>query len=73
MEYRNILFEVQDGLGLLTFNRPEVLNALNLDTLEELDHAVDRVEKEDAIRVLVLTGAGEKLLLPARTFRSFPG
>lgn len=71
MEYRNILFEVRDDVGLLTFNRPEVLNALNLDTLEELDHAIHRVEKEDAIRVLVLTGAGERAFVAGADISEF--
>lgn len=60
MAYENILFEVQDGIALLTFNRPKALNALNPQTLEEVRDAVERVRQDDALRVLVFTGAGDK-------------
>jgi len=63
MAYENLLFEVQDGVGILTFNRPKVLNALNAKTIEELDEAVRTVERDRAVKALVLTGAGEKAFI----------
>ena len=60
MAYENVLWEVQDGVGVLTFNRPKVLNAVNARTIEELDEVVGLVERDRSIRALVLTGAGEK-------------
>jgi enoyl-CoA hydratase len=60
MAYENVLFEVTDGVGLLTFNRPAVLNAVNAKTVAELADVVGKVEADPAIRALVLTGAGEK-------------
>ncbi|HEX9244230.1 MAG TPA: enoyl-CoA hydratase-related protein [Anaeromyxobacter sp.] len=60
MAYENLLFEVDDGIAVLTFNRPKVLNALNAATIAELGEAVAQVEGDRAIRGLVLTGAGEK-------------
>ncbi len=60
MAYENLLWEVREGVALLTFNRPKVLNAVNARTVEELDDAVRQVERDGAIRALVLTGAGEK-------------
>ena len=60
MEYKNIIFEVKEGIAIITFNRPEVLNALNDKLLKELSHALDEIEKNEDIRVLILTGAGEK-------------
>lgn len=60
MAYENLLFEVREGVGLLTFNRPKVLNAVNARTIEELDDAVRQVERDAAIRAFVVTGAGEK-------------
>jgi len=63
MAYENLLFEVQDGVGILTFNRPKVLNALNAKTLEELDEVVRTVERDRAVKALVLTGAGEKAFI----------
>jgi len=60
MAYLNLLWEVKEGVGLLTFNRPKVLNAIDARTVEELDDAVRQVERDRAVRALVLTGAGEK-------------
>jgi enoyl-CoA hydratase len=59
MAYENILWQVEDGVGLLTFNRPRVLNALDARTIDELSDVVAEVER-GAARALVLTGAGEK-------------
>jgi enoyl-CoA hydratase len=60
MAYENILFDVEDGVGVVTFNRPKVLNALDAKTIAELTDAVGRVEADRAVKALVLTGAGEK-------------
>lgn len=60
MAYENILFTVEDGIATLTFNRPKALNALNGALLDELSHALDGVAENEDIRVLVLTGAGDK-------------
>jgi enoyl-CoA hydratase len=60
MAYENILFEVQDRIGVLTFNRPKSLNALSPSVLEEMDEVIELVRRDENIRVLVLTGAGEK-------------
>jgi enoyl-CoA hydratase/carnithine racemase len=60
MAYENLLFEKRDGIGWITFNRPKVLNALNRKTMEELDHLLTNVREDVAVRVLILTGAGDK-------------
>jgi enoyl-CoA hydratase len=57
---QNILFEVENRIALLTFNRPKVLNALDARTLEELSEALTMLERDRDVRALVLTGAGEK-------------
>lgn len=60
MAYENILFEVTDGIATITFNRPKALNALNNTLLEEFMEALDEIIGNEDIRVLILTGAGEK-------------
>jgi enoyl-CoA hydratase len=60
MAYENILFEKKDGIAYVTFNRPKVLNALNRKTVEELRDALLDAREDSSIRVLILTGAGEK-------------
>jgi len=60
MSYENILYEKNDGIARITFNRPKVLNALNRQTIEELQAALLDARSDDAVWALILTGAGEK-------------
>jgi len=60
MAYENLLYEKRDGIAFITFNRPKVLNALNRKTIEELHHALLDARDDGSVRVLILTGAGEK-------------
>lgn len=61
MGYANIVFEpAEDGIALIKFNRPQKLNALNRQTVRELDDALGCAECESAVRALILTGEGEK-------------
>ena len=60
MAYENILFEKKDGIAFITFNRPKVLNALNRKTVEELRDALLDAMDDSSVRVVILTGAGEK-------------
>lgn len=60
MEYQNILFSVEDGIGLLTINRPKALNALNEATVTEMKDCVAKIAVNSDIKVLVITGSGDK-------------
>lgn len=60
MAYENLLYEKKDGIAYITFNRPKVLNALNRKTVEELQQVLLDARDDTAVRVLILTGAGEK-------------
>jgi len=60
MAYENILYGKKDAIAYITFNRPKVLNALNRKTIEELHHALLDAREDAGVRVLILTGAGEK-------------
>jgi enoyl-CoA hydratase len=58
--YKTLLYEKKDNIGVLTVNRPDKLNALSNELTEELQQFLDEVEKDEALRVLVITGAGDK-------------
>jgi enoyl-CoA hydratase/carnithine racemase len=60
MNYRHILVEAEDGVGIVTLNRPDKLNAMNRLLSQELHDAVKRLEADDAIGCIVITGAGER-------------
>ena len=56
----NLLLEVEGPIAVLTINRPKALNALNSETLTELNEVLTEIEGRDDIKVVILTGAGEK-------------
>lgn len=58
-------FEARDHVGLITINRPEVLNALNVQALRELDSILEQVENDEEIYVLIITGAGRAFVAGA--------
>lgn len=60
MTYENILMDTNEGISIITFNRPKALNALNSALLQEFAHALETVATDEQIRVLILTGSGEK-------------
>jgi enoyl-CoA hydratase len=60
MEYKNILFDVKGNVAILKFNRPKALNAVNPDVFHEMNDTIDRIEEDSSIKVLILTGQGEK-------------
>lgn len=58
--YKNIIVSVEEGIQTITFNRPKSLNALNSELLNEFMSALTSISENEDIRVLILTGAGEK-------------
>src|SRR5262245_38656671 len=60
MNYQTILFDVRDGIAIMTINRPDKLNALNDQVMLELADAAERIATEPEIRGAILTGAGPK-------------
>ena len=60
MPFENLLYEKREGIAYITFNRPKVLNALNRKTIEELHQVLVDARGDASVRVLILTGAGEK-------------
>lgn len=60
MNYQNILLHVENGIARITFNRPKILNAMSLEVMTELAHALAACAQDDVVKALILTGAGEK-------------
>ena len=73
MNYENILFEIHEKVGVLTFNRPKALNALSAATLDEVADVIENVARNDSIRVLILTGAGDKAFVAGADINEFKG
>src|SRR5579872_4660023 len=63
MFYQNLIFEKKDRIGTITFNRPRVLNALNRETMDELDALLSEARSDSDLRALILTGAGDKAFI----------
>lgn len=60
MEYENIIVERKSNIAYVTINRPEVRNALNQQTLNEISHSLAELEQDDNVKCIVFTGAGGK-------------
>lgn len=60
MELNNVILEKNDHLAIVTINRPKALNALNSETLKDLDTVIADLENDSNIYTVILTGAGEK-------------
>jgi enoyl-CoA hydratase len=60
MEYENLLVRSDGGVGVIIINRPDVLNALNGATMRAIEQALGDMDEDDAVRCIVMTGAGDK-------------
>jgi len=60
MTFENLRYETRDRIAYITIDRPKVLNALNMATMSELRAAFAHAQEDSAVRVVILTGAGEK-------------
>lgn len=60
MSYQNTQIETSDSIAILTINRPKALNALNPPTLHELHSAFNKLQDDTTVKVIILTGAGDK-------------
>ena len=61
--FENIVLEKRNAIAYVTVNRPKVLNALNMATMEELRRAFHAIKQDSEVRVVILTGAGEKAFI----------
>jgi len=60
MEFKNTLYEKAEGIATITINRPQVLNALNPDTVQEISARLDDTMKDEKIYVVIITGSGDR-------------
>lgn len=65
MDYKNIVFKVEDGIGYVTINRPKSLNALNTEVLSELDNVFRAINDDADIKVSIITGEGRAFVAGA--------
>ena len=73
MTFSNILFEKRDSIAYVTVNRPKLLNALNMATMEELRAAFHEIKNDRDVRVVILTGAGEKAFIAGADIAELAG
>jgi len=71
MQYNNILSETNNGVVTITINRTNKLNALNIETIDELHHALNVSDKDKAIKVIVITGSGDKAFVAGADISEF--
>jgi len=71
MNYKNILQELEDGILVLTINRPSKLNALNKETIEELNKAFVAADKNNEVKVIIVTGSGDKAFVAGADISEF--
>lgn len=61
--YKTLMYEKKENIGLLTINRPEKMNAISQELTAELSLFLDEIENDDELRVIVITGAGDKAFM----------
>lgn len=60
MEFKNVILEKEGKLAILTINRPKALNALNAETVKDIEMAIEDLSQDNNIQVVILTGSGKK-------------
>ncbi len=71
MNFENILFEENENIGYITINRPKKLNALNKATIAELNEAFESAREDHDIKVVILSGSGEKAFVAGADISEF--
>ena len=71
--YRYLLLEIEAGIATLTINRPQALNAMTRELLEELGTAFSRLQEDPSVRVILLTGSGEKAFVAGADIAAMAG
>ncbi|MDP3312834.1 enoyl-CoA hydratase/isomerase family protein [Lutibacter sp.] len=71
MEFNNILVEIDANIAFITIDRPQKLNALNIDTIEELHEAFKSLNNNKNVKVIIITGSGEKAFVAGADISEF--
>ncbi|MFX0555901.1 enoyl-CoA hydratase/isomerase family protein [Maribacter sp. CXY002] len=71
MSYKTVLFKINDSIATVTINRPNKLNALNKETIQELHEVISDIEDNPDVKVIVLTGSGEKAFVAGADISEF--
>ncbi|MBD8083615.1 enoyl-CoA hydratase-related protein [Chryseobacterium caseinilyticum] len=71
MKFENIIVEKEDKISVITINRPTSLNALNAKTIRELSEAFESLDKDEEVRVVIITGSGEKSFVAGADIKEF--
>lgn len=71
MNYENILSITKDGIATITINRPNKLNALNIETIKELHYAFKAANKDTNVKVIIVTGSGKKAFVAGADISEF--
>src|ERR1041385_8670131 len=69
MSYENLLVEIRERIATVTISRPQVMNALNAGTIEEMDHCWQALKGNEEVGVVIITGAGEKAFIAGADIR----
>jgi enoyl-CoA hydratase len=73
MEFKHIIYEKTEGVATITLNRPEALNAFSKELVAEVLQAIEDIKTDETIRVVVLTGAGEKAFSAGADIKAMKG
>jgi len=71
MEYENLLVALEDGILTITLNRPKQLNALNIETFNDINRALKYAEDNDEVKAVIFTGSGEKAFIAGADIKEF--
>lgn len=71
MSYNNLVCKIQDRVNIISINRPEKLNALNIETFSEIDHAIKSSVANSDVRIIIITGVGDKAFVAGADIKEF--
>lgn len=71
MPYNNLLYKIEDRVNTISINRPQKLNSLNFETFSEIDHAIKSSVANSDVRLIIITGVGDKAFVAGADIKEF--